>query len=105
MFGNLKTKGFALEATHLTDPNKLCTLLALLAFAMALTVKTGVASARLRAIPIKKHGRRAGFLFALGLHTLRKIFVAATPDQIIAFLAQLLSPKIPVKPLLSLHFR
>jgi hypothetical protein len=33
MFGNLKTKGFALEATHLTAPDKLCTLLALLAFA------------------------------------------------------------------------
>ena len=31
MFGNLKTKGFALEATHLTDPDKLGTLLALLA--------------------------------------------------------------------------
>ena len=44
MFGNLKTKGFALEATHLTDPKKLCTLLALLAFALALTVKTGVAA-------------------------------------------------------------
>jgi hypothetical protein len=27
---HLKTKGFALEATHLTDPDKLCTLLALL---------------------------------------------------------------------------
>ena len=59
MFGNLKTRGFALEATHLTDPNKLCTLLALLAFAVALTVKTGVANARLHAIPIKRHGRRA----------------------------------------------
>ena len=105
MFGNLKTKGFALEATHLTDPNKLCTLLALLAFAVALTVKTGVARARLHAIPIKKHGRRAWSLFALGLQTLRKIFVAASPDQIIAFLAQLLSPKVPVKPLLSLAFR
>jgi hypothetical protein len=35
MFGNLKTKGFALEATHLTDPDKLGTLLALLAFAVA----------------------------------------------------------------------
>ena len=37
MFGNLKTKGFALEATHLTDPKKLCTLLALLAFALGAT--------------------------------------------------------------------
>ena len=54
MFGNLKTKGFALEATHLTDPHKLCTLLALLAFAVVLTVKTGVAKARLHAIPNKK---------------------------------------------------
>jgi Transposase DDE domain len=104
MFGNLKTKGFGLEATHLTDPNKLCTLLALLAFAVALTVKTGLASARRHAIPIKKHGRRAWSLFALGLNTLRKIFAAATTDQIIAFLAQLLSPKLPVKPLLSLAF-
>ena len=105
MFGNLKTKGFALEATHLTDPDKLCTLLALMAFAVALTVKTGVAMARLHAIPIKKHGRRAWSLFALGLNTLRKIFVAASPDQIIAFLAQLLSPKLPVKPMRSLAFR
>jgi hypothetical protein len=104
MFGNLKTKGFALEATHLTNPDKLCTLLALLAFAVALSVKTGVAKARLHAIPIKKHGRRAWSLFALGLNTLRKIFAAASPDQIIAFLAQLLSPKLPVKPLLSLAF-
>jgi hypothetical protein len=105
MFGNLKTKGFALEATHLTDPDKLCNLLALLAFAVALTVKTGVAMARLHPIPVKKHGRRAWSLFALGLHTLRKIFVAASPDQIIVFLAQLLSPKLPIKPLRSLAFR
>ena len=105
MFGNLKTKGFALEATHLTDPKKLCTLLALLAFALALTVKTGVARARLHDIPIKKHGRRAWSLFALGLNTLRKIFVAASPDQIIAFLNQILSPKLPVKPLRALAFR
>ena len=91
MFGNLKTKGFALEATHLTDPDKLGTLLALLAFALTLTVKTGVAMARLHPIPVKNHGRGARSLFALGLHTLRKIFVAASPDQIIAFLDQLAS--------------
>jgi hypothetical protein len=105
LFGNLKTKGFALEATHLTDPDKLGTLLALLAFAVALTVKTGVAMARLHPIPVKNHGRRARSLFALGLHTLRKIFVAASPAKIIAFLGQLLSPKLPVKSLFSLAFR
>jgi hypothetical protein len=35
----------------------------------------------------------------------RKIFAAASPAQIIAFLGQLLSPKLPVKPLLALAFR
>ena len=102
MFANLKTKGFALEATHLTDPDKLSTLLAVLAFAVALTVKTGVAVARLQSIPIKKHGRRAWSLFALGIHTLRKIFAAASPDQVIVFLDQLLSPKLPLNSLKSL---
>jgi hypothetical protein len=80
-------------------------LLALLAFAVAITLKTGAARARLHPIPVKKHGRRAHSLFALGLNTLRKIFAAASPHQIIAFLAQLLSPKLPVKPLRSLAFR
>jgi hypothetical protein len=105
MFGNLKTQGFALEATHLSDPDKLCTLLALLAFAVALTVKTGAAMARLHPIPVKKPGRRAHSLFALGLNTLRKICVAASPDQIIEFLDQLLSPKLPMKAMRSLAFR
>src|ERR1019366_5948066 len=66
---------------------------------------TTIAKARLHDIPIKKHGRRAWSLFALGLNTLRKLFVAASPDQIIAFLAELLSPKLPVKPLRALAFR
>jgi hypothetical protein len=56
-----------------------------------------------RLLPASRtHGRRAWSLFALGLNTLRKILAAGSPDQIIAFLAQLLSPKLPVKPLLAL---
>jgi hypothetical protein len=35
MFGNLKTKGFNLEDTHLTNADKLSTLFALLALAVA----------------------------------------------------------------------
>ena len=102
MFGNLKTKGFNLEDTHLTNADKLSTLLAVLALAVALSVKTGVAAARRRPIPIKKHGRRAWSLFALGLSALRKIFAAANPPQVSAFLSQLLSPKLPLKSLKSL---
>jgi hypothetical protein len=102
MFGNLKTKGFNLEDTHLTNADKLSTLLAVLGLAIALSVKTGVAAARWRPIPIKTHGRRAWSLFALGLSVLRKIFAAANPPQVSAFLSQLLSPKLPLNSLKSL---
>jgi hypothetical protein len=99
LFANLKTKGFNLEDTHITDPGKLSTLLAVLALTVTLCVKTGVAAARLRSIPIKKHGRRAWSLFALGLGALRKIAASATPAQVIVFLQQLLSSKLPVNQL------
>jgi hypothetical protein len=101
MFGNLKTKGFNLEDTHITDHGKLSTLLAVLAMAIALCIKTGVAAARIKPIAIKHHGRRAVSLFALGLAALRKIFAVGRPEQVIVFLDQLLSPKIPLKPLKS----
>jgi len=45
LFANLKTKGFNLEDTHITDPDKLSTLLAVLALTVTLCVKTGVARA------------------------------------------------------------
>jgi hypothetical protein len=45
-----------------------------------------------RPIPIKKHGRLAGSLFALGRSALRTIFAAANPPQIGPFRSQLLSP-------------
>ncbi len=79
LFSNIKTRGFDLEATHLTAPNKLSTLLAVLAIAVTLTVKVGAAVARARPVPLKKHGYQARATFALGLDWLRKLM--ATPDQ------------------------
>jgi len=104
LFANLKTKGFNMEDTHITDRDKLSTLCAVLALSVAMAVKTGVTAARLRPIPIKKHGRKAWSLFALGLHTLRKIFATAVENQIIVFFERLLSPKLPLKPLLNMGF-
>jgi len=72
LFANLKTKGFNLEDTRLTDPGKLSTLLAVLALTVTLCINTGVAAARLRPIPIKKHGRRAWSLFDFGIGVFRK---------------------------------
>lgn len=104
MFGNFKTKGFNMEDTHITDPDKLSTLLAVLALAVALSVKTGVALAQLNPIPLKKHGRRAWSLFALGLHGLRKIFACNHLDHIFAFLRQLFSPHLPLNLLQNMGF-
>jgi hypothetical protein len=77
IFANLKIKGFALEATHLTDPNKLCTLLALLAFDVALTVKNWCRDGASVSHSRQKTCRRAWSPFALGLDTFRKIVVAS----------------------------
>ncbi len=95
MFANLKTKGFNMEDTHLTDRAKLSTLLVVLALAVSLSVKTGVAASKARPIPIKKHGRKAWSLFALGLGSLRKIFavLSTSADKLLLFLKYLLSPK------------
>lgn len=102
LFANLKTKGFNLEGTHITDPGKLSTLLAVLALTVTLCVKTGAAAARLHPIPIKKHGRRAWSLFALGVGALRKIEAFANPARIIDFLQRLMSPKLPLNQLKSM---
>lgn len=104
LFGNLKTRGFDLEATHITYPGKLETLLVLMSIAAALAAKTGAAAERVRLTPVKKHGRKAVSLFALGLAALRKIFARQISEQIIAFLHALFSPKPPPKPLIRLGF-
>lgn len=104
MFGNLKTRGFDMEATHLTDPRKLETLIVLMAVAAALAAKTGAAASRVRAIPVKKHGRQAVSLFARGLAGLRKILARQVCNQTIAFLHALMSPNLPPKPLIGLSF-
>jgi hypothetical protein len=105
LFGNLKTKGFDLEATHLADPEKLSSLMGLLAIAMALSVKTGRAAERLAPVPVKKHGRRAASLFANGLGTLRKILARASQNQVLVFLENLFSPKSALKSLKHMAFR
>jgi hypothetical protein len=104
MFAHLKTKGFNMEDTHITDRDKLSTLCAVLAFAVALAVKTGVAASRINPIPIKKHGRRAWSLFALGLSTLRKIFASPINPQVLDFFNRLFSAKNRLNTLQNLQF-
>lgn len=104
LFGNLKTRGFDLEATHITDPEKLETLLVIMTIAATLAAKTGACASQIRPVPVKSHGRKAVSLFSLGLAVLRKVFARTIPEQINRFLGQLLSPTMPVKPLMRLGF-
>lgn len=73
LFGCLKTRGFCLEATHVTDPERLRKLLALVALAFCWAHVTGEWLSAQRPLPVKKHGRKAVSIFRHGLDHLRRI--------------------------------
>ena len=73
LFGCLKTRGFNFESTHLTDPERIKKLVAVLAIAFCWCHITGEWAQTLKQIKIKKHGRKAESIFRLGLDILREI--------------------------------
>lgn len=73
LFGCLKTRGFCLEATHVTEPERLKKLLALVALAFCWAHVTGEWLSAQRPLPVKKHGRKAVSIFRRGLGHLRRI--------------------------------
>jgi hypothetical protein len=81
LFAALKTRGFNVEATHMTDPAKLSTLIAILAMAASVAYKTGLWALGGQPRRCKAHGRPARSLFALGLDALRKLCASRTFAQ------------------------
>jgi hypothetical protein len=73
LFGCLKSRGFCLEETHITEKERLEKLLALMTVAFCWAYITGEWLARTRPIKIKKHGRLAKSLFRHGFDYLRRI--------------------------------
>jgi hypothetical protein len=73
LFGCLKTRGFCLEATHVTEPERLKKLLALVALAFCWAHVTGEWLSAQQPLPVKKHGRKAVSIFRHGLDHLRRI--------------------------------
>jgi hypothetical protein len=69
----LKTRCFHSEATHITDPAKLSTLIAILTMAASVAYKTSLWSLGGQLRRCKGRGRPARSLFALGLDALRKL--------------------------------
>jgi hypothetical protein len=73
LFGCLKNRGFNLEDTHLTEPERLSKLLALLALAFCWAHKVGEWKAKQQPLKIKKHGYLAKSIFRYGFDCLRRI--------------------------------
>jgi hypothetical protein len=73
LFGCLKTRGFCLEATHVTEPERLKKLLALVALAFCWAHVVGEWLSARKPLPLKKHGRKAISIFRHGLDHLRRI--------------------------------
>jgi hypothetical protein len=72
LFGLLKTKGFNLEDTHMTEPKRLELLFGIVAMVAAICVKVGKILLKEKSIKIKKHGRPARSLMAFGMDQIRK---------------------------------
>ena len=73
LFGILKSRGFRLEETHLTEGENINKLLALLALATVWAFKVGEWLHQQQPLKLKKHGRLAKSLFRYGLDHLRSI--------------------------------
>lgn len=80
-FKALKTSGFNIEDTHLTDLDRINKLLALVLFAFTWAYIAGVFLDLLRPIKIKSHGRRAKSLFKYGLTYLASVLFSNDIDK------------------------
>jgi transposase len=80
-FRALKSSGFNIEDTHLTDMERIAKLLALVMVAFVWAYKTGIFLDKIRPIKIKKHGRRAKSLFKYGLTYLAKVLLSNDLDE------------------------
>ena len=86
MFAALKSRGFDLEETHVTEPDKVENLVGLLALAFGWTRLVGEERAAREGPPTtKSHGRKERSLFRYGLDRLQNIFSTPEP-QVQAFL-------------------
>jgi hypothetical protein len=67
MFKAFKSGGFNFEDTHLTDPDRIAKLIALVCVAFTWVYLVGIARNTLCPIQVKKHGRKSYSLFKYGL--------------------------------------
>lgn len=84
LFCCLKTRGFRIEDTHITAPERIEKLLFVLAIAFVWSYKLGEAKAAESPIPKKSHGRPSKSIFRIGLDWLRST-LASIEVKIVEF--------------------
>ena len=82
LFAATKTRGLNLEDTHITRPDRIAKLIAVLAIAFSLAHAMGEWRAKHRPIIIKKHRRRAQSIFRVGFDLLRQILIQGQRDAV-----------------------
>ena len=80
LFGILKTRGFRLEDSHLTEVERVSKLLSLLTIAVSWAILAGELEAKEKPLKIKKHGNLEKSIFRLGFEVLRNCFCQITTN-------------------------
>jgi len=78
LFGCLKTRGFCLEATHLTQTQRVSRLLCLLSIAFCWAMLSGQMATERKPLKRKKHGRLEKSVFRAGIDYVRRLFCRPT---------------------------
>jgi len=80
LFGCLKTRGFRLEDTHITEVERISKLLSLLTIAVSWAMLAGELEVQATPLKTKKHGKLEKSVFRLGFETLRNCFCQLTTN-------------------------
>jgi hypothetical protein len=103
-FKSIKSQGFKLEETHMTNPIKIKKLFALIALATLYAVLAGaMRHCFIKKIPIKKHGRPTYSIFTYGLDFLRALLAGKVPSASYHLSLLVISP--PIKSLTDLSLQ
>lgn len=96
LFGDAKTRGLNIEDTHITNPEKLASLIVILMLAITWAYRCATQAMGMKAIPRKTHGRREKSWFRIGFDALRQAIFHNQQKAIAAWTA-----KAPKRPLTS----
>lgn len=75
MFGCLKTRGFNFEDTHMTKPERIDNLMAVMTISFVWSHRAGDIFNEVQPIKIKSHGERAKSIFRHGYDYLRRLLI------------------------------